>query len=56
MGIPGYAGNILTIGSITELYSALTGIEITPAQLMKAAERSCNMSKHLNGSGGADNS
>ncbi len=47
MGIPGYAGNIPTIGSITDLYSALTGIEITPAQLMKAAERSWSVSKHL---------
>ena len=37
-----------SIELLAELYSAATGIELTPAELMTAAERSWNMYKALN--------
>ncbi|MFC2021957.1 aldehyde ferredoxin oxidoreductase C-terminal domain-containing protein [Chloroflexota bacterium] len=36
------------VKTITELYSAITGIETTPAELMQSAERAWNMYKLLN--------
>jgi len=36
------------IKTIAELYSAVTGLELTPADLMKAAERAWNMAKVIN--------
>ena len=36
------------VRTITELYSATTGIESTPTELMQAAERAWNLSKLLN--------
>lgn len=36
------------VTTIAELYSALTGLELTPAELMKAAERAWNAAKLIN--------
>ena len=36
------------VKTITELYSAITGIEVTPVELMRRAERAWNMFKLLN--------
>jgi len=42
------------VKTITELYTAVTGIDITPAQLMKASERAWTIGKMLNTREGFD--
>ncbi|MBE0414992.1 MAG: hypothetical protein IBX36_00420 [Dehalococcoidia bacterium] len=43
-----YINRFFTVRNIAELYSAVTGVETTPAELYKVAERAWNLFKVLN--------
>jgi aldehyde:ferredoxin oxidoreductase len=49
-----YMGRFHSIASLAEFYSAVTGIEMSPAELMKAGERCWNLLKILNYRAGFD--
>lgn len=42
------SSSLYTVGTVAEIYSAATGIEKKPAELLKDAERAFNVSKMLN--------
>ena len=42
-----YMGRFYNIDTLTEVYTAITGIQVTPADLVKAGERAWNMYKML---------
>ena len=51
-----YIGRFHSLKSLAEFYSAVTGIEMSPEELMKAGERCWNLLKVLNSRAGFDRS